>query len=229
MTLALVIGLFAHVARPHAVDEPLLEGIQWARPGMATVAWFFNDYLHHSGIPALWTMTILWLLFARNRGELAALFVLAVLAAPLNEVIKEAFDRPRPAGDFIIREHPSGMSFPSAHTMMAMTFFGLWALAAPEVLPRVTRWPVRIAAAAVVLLTALSRVWVAAHWPTDVVAGMLFGGAFVGLLWASREDVERIVGFMHERLHTVDIYVFGAKPQHVPPRIAGMEYAGVLL
>jgi undecaprenyl-diphosphatase len=224
--LALLVGVFAELARPHALDEPILEGVQWARPGMAHVAWFFNEYLRHSGIPALWIMSVLWLAFARNRPALAFLFVIALLSAPLNEALKELFDRPRPAGDFIIREHPNDMSFPSSHTMTAMVFFGLWAMVATEVLPRWTHWPVRFAALAIVALTGLSRVWVAAHWPTDVFAGALFGGAFVLLLWAARGEVERLLDGLHRRLHEADVRLLGSHTR-VPERrlISPMEYS----
>jgi membrane-associated phospholipid phosphatase len=227
--LALLVGLFAEFTRPHAFDEPVLEGVQWARPGMTHVAWFFNDYLRASGIPALWTMSVLWLLFAKNRPGLAALFVIALLCAPLNEFLKEWFDRPRPAGDFIIRERPEDMSFPSAHTMMAMTFFGLWALVATEVHPRFAHWPIRLAALAAVGLTAYSRVWVAAHWPTDVIAGALFGAAFVGLIWAARHDVDRVLDFAHRHLHAFDVKLLGHETGHDPRRLHGYEYQAAIL
>lgn len=227
--LALLIGVIAHLARPHAFDEPVLEGVQWAKPGMATIAWFFNDYMKYSGIPALWIMSVLWLAFGRGRPGLAMLFVLALLVFPLNDLIKETFNRPRPVGDFIIRDRPEGMSFPSAHTMTAMTFFGLWAMVAKEALPRVTHWPVRFAAAVIVALTGISRIWVAAHWPTDVVGAVLFGGAFVGLLWAARHDVDRIVDRAHEALHELDVLVLGAHGGQRfsvpdPRRHAAIEY-----
>jgi undecaprenyl-diphosphatase len=216
VAVALLIGLFAEFARPHAFDEPVLEGIQLAHP-MKEIAWFFNDYLRDSGIPALWAMSIAWLLFIRRRPGLAALFVVAMLVGPLNELLKEFFARPRPAGDFIIRENPSGMSFPSGHTMTAVAFFGLWIMVAPLVLPRGAHWPVRIAAASVIILTAVSRVWVAAHWPTDVIAGILFGAAFVGLVWASRHDIDRIAEWLHLRLHSLDVWLVGHTSHAVQP------------
>ena len=227
MVIALLIGGFAEVARPHAFDEPVLEGVQLAHP-MHEIAWFFNDYLHRSGIPALWAMTILWLIVARHRPGLAALFIAAMLVIPLNDVLKDFFARPRPAGDFIIREHPEGMSFPSAHTMLATGFFGMWWAVAPQVLPQRAHWPVRFAAAAVIGLTALSRVWVAAHWPTDVIAGALFGAAVVGIAWASRHEIERFAEWAHVKLHALDVRLMGHEPVPSALQLHAFEYSYTL-
>jgi undecaprenyl-diphosphatase len=227
--LALLIGIFAELARPHAVDEPVLEGVQWAQPGIAHITWFFNTYLKESGIPALWIMSMVWLGFSRGRWGLVLLFGLAVLALPINEVLKDLYERPRPAGDFAIRERPDGMSFPSSHTMTAMVFFGLWAMVAPLVLPRLTHWPVRLSAAFIVVMTALCRVWVGAHWPTDVVAGALFGAAFVGLLWGAHRDIERLADYIHERLHTLDVWLLGHSTHHEIPRPHAMVYVYALI
>ncbi|MGO8725996.1 MAG: phosphatase PAP2 family protein [Streptosporangiaceae bacterium] len=73
-----------------------------------------------------------------------------------------------------------GPSFPSGHST-ASTLFALacgWALAS-----RVPgRWPCRAvwtAAAVYAAAVGWSRIWLGVHWPTDVVAGWLFGTAWI--------------------------------------------------
>jgi undecaprenyl-diphosphatase len=165
-----------------SVDEPLLQSVQQLLPGAyADIAWFFNVFLRDTGIPFLWVATICAFLFLR-KNDYAVLFVLLVLITPVTFSLKRLIDRPRPAGDFDILQFPTDPSFPSGHTMTALAFFGLWFIIAGDVLPKAARLPVRIACAAAVLLTGISRVYVGAHWPTDVLGALVWGTMFLILL-----------------------------------------------
>ena len=90
-----------------------------------------------------------------------------------------------------------GSAFPSGHTTTAALFaaLGAWAIAA-----RVhAGWPRRaLWAGAVVYAVAVgwSRVWLAVHWPTDVIGGWLYGlawfaGSIVVILTLRRRSVDR--------------------------------------
>jgi membrane-associated phospholipid phosphatase len=99
----------------------------------------------------------------------------------LNEVLKYAFHRARPALEHPLVELPS-YSFPSGHALAATVFYGfvailLWSYVAPKV------WRVVIATLVVVLvlMVGFSRVYLGAHYPTDVLAGFLEGVAWLGL------------------------------------------------
>lgn len=92
---------------------------------------------------------------------------------------KEVVDRARPVVDEVVTTVP-GSSFPSGHAMNA---------AAVGVALTVLVWPLlgrRGRAAAVVgattlgLVTAADRVLLGAHYPSDVLAGLLLGGAVAG-------------------------------------------------
>ena len=98
-------------------------------------------------------------------------FALAVLTSELLiGPVKAAVDRPRPPGSLIAT---SAASFPSGHAISsAVTAVGLvLVLASPG--PGRWRWEVRAVAFAVVM--ALSRVYLRAHWFSDVLAGGLLG------------------------------------------------------
>jgi membrane-associated phospholipid phosphatase len=113
----------------------------------------------------------------RHFVQLAA-FVLAVLTSEiLIGTLKSAYDRPRPPGGLI---STSGASFPSGHAIAgAVTAVGLVVVLLP---PGPARWRWEVRAVIFAFLMALSRVYLRAHWLSDVVAGGLLG-AGLALGW----------------------------------------------
>ncbi|HEY5789399.1 MAG TPA: bifunctional DedA family/phosphatase PAP2 family protein, partial [Gammaproteobacteria bacterium] len=120
-----------------------------------------------------------WLVARRERG--LALHWLAVVGfawlAP--ELLKHGFQVGRPAphdagGD--------GFSFPSGHAVGATAVYGFVAVVLARALAPAWRWLPYGGAAVLVTGIAFSRVYLGMHWPTDVAAGVLLGGAWVVLL-----------------------------------------------
>jgi membrane-associated phospholipid phosphatase len=92
-------------------------------------------------------------------------------------VLKDVFDRGRPSGSLV---ETSGASFPSGHAVAgAATAIALVLAFLPEG-PRRRRW--EWAAGAFAFAMALSRVYLRAHWFSDVVAGTLLGGG-IAIFW----------------------------------------------
>ena len=113
------------------------------------------------------------------------LMLIGSISSLLDNVIKLVISRQRPPADLVhILSPTTGFSFPSGHAvfftwMSCMVAFSL----APKVAPtfRPLLW---IFAAIVIVLTCIARVWAGAHWPSDVLGGVLLGigwSAFV--LW----------------------------------------------
>ncbi len=97
--------------------------------------------------------------------------------------------RPRPTVADVLRvtEHPGASSYPSGHTILfvfyaviLMTCLGL------KYIPR--RWqPLGWAVAVMfVLVGAFSRIYSGAHWPTDVLAGLLIGVGWLSFVLSIR-------------------------------------------
>lgn len=150
----------AHWFRAHAV-EPLttvMRGISVLHSVAGMVLLFCAFAVH------LWR--------ARARYWLLALAFAVPGGMLLNVALKFVFQRARP-----VLEEPLVMlgtySFPSGHTMAATCFYGL--LVSYLVIAR-PAWSVRLGTVALcltmVLLVALSRVYLGAHYLSDVLAAM---------------------------------------------------------
>ena len=108
------------------------------------------------------------------------------LASLGNELAKGLIARARP--DLIqpiVVER--GYSFPSGHAALSMVGYGVAALlVARSGAPRGVKVAAAFAAGCLVALIGISRVYLGAHFPTDVLAGWLAGGAIVLLFaWLS--------------------------------------------
>ena len=114
--------------------------------------------------------TLLLVLAFRHARERWYLWIGLMIAAPATEgILKLIIGRPRP--------EDASMGFPSGHATAAAAFFGAVIYLAEPLPPRTRRF-VRAAAVAVIVLVAVARVILRAHWPSDALAGIALGLAF---------------------------------------------------
>ncbi|MFC0546185.1 phosphatase PAP2 family protein [Kutzneria chonburiensis] len=103
-----------------------------------------------------------------------------LIAVGINQPLVNTFHEARPyttAPDLLVlADHTTDFSFPSDHATMA----GAVAAGLFLVRHRLVAW----LATAAALLMAFSRVYIAAHYPHDVVAGLLLGAVVVLVGWA---------------------------------------------
>jgi undecaprenyl-diphosphatase len=145
-----------------------------------------------TGVLSLVTLSVLGYLVLTLRWRTAA-FVLAAVAsgASLNFLLKGNYGRDRPALVPGIGPIYSA-SFPSGHTMMStVTYLTLAALLArTQERRRVRAYLVGIATLLSILI-GISRVYLAVHWPSDVLAGWAAGSVWALLGWSSLRWLQR--------------------------------------
>lgn len=120
------------------------------------------------------------LLLWRNRKRLMALFLLLCVggASFINLLLKAFFQRDRPQlWERLVTEN--SYSFPSGHAMASSAF----ALSMIVIFwPTRYRWLVLALASLFMLVIGLTRLYLGVHYPTDVLAGWVVSGAWVGLM-----------------------------------------------
>jgi len=180
----------------YAFDMQLSDIIQSWR--MVPLTWFFRAVTWGASAVPITLVTVaaiaalMWL--GRHRD---ALFVGLVVAVGwgIGAVAKQITARPRPPVARAIIELPTSYSFPSGHTLAALL---LWSVVIVVVWRTTTRlavrWFVVALGVSLTLLTALSRVYLGVHWPSDTLASLLLGTAWLAVCIGGFLTWERAVG-----------------------------------
>ena len=140
---------------------------------MKAISWFGKTPV------ALTTVFATALAFYLFRFRNEALFVVSTLAASLITFgIKFVIDRPRPTKDLVnIVQVAKHQSFPSGHTAHYVVFFGflIYLMLRLTNINKVLRVSVIVFSLFLIVTVPLSRVYLGAHWFTDVAGGFVLG------------------------------------------------------
>lgn len=133
----------------------------------------------------IFAVVTLW--FAVDKRIAQKLFFVTAFSLGVNGIIKNFVKMPRPFADrkvSCVREHTAtGYSFPSGHTQNFATWSTLIALN----IKKISVWIVTIV---LILLVAFSRMFLGAHYPMDVITGVLLGVLFATIGNAIYEKTE---------------------------------------
>ena len=158
-----------------AADLAISRAVQSLRtPGMDEVMLAVTLLGEGVVIAAVALTTAVWLLWRGARRAAVVFGAVILLSSSFVLVTKTLLQRTRPLPD--LYEGASAFAFPSGHTTNSAVLAGLLAVLIAGSLRRHRRW----AAAAILapaLAIAASRIWLGAHWPTDVAAGLAFAAA----------------------------------------------------
>ena len=201
MTAWLVVaGIAIIVVLALLVVNGLTEGFD------ATVIGFVRQPALHAPLAPLATITQLGSTEAITALAVIVLVVLALRGNPrwglvsaatigvaslLNTGFKRWIERARPdVLDPLVIEH--GFSFPSGHSMLGATAWGIVAVViARSDLPVALRRVGVGTCVALVILIGLSRVYLGVHYPSDVLAGWTAGAVIVLLYVAATRQLAR--------------------------------------
>ena len=185
----LLLALAVEVVRPFPGDVGITRELQEGRPlgGVIRSVMTGLSVFGYSPWAELTVVVPAVALILAGRRRAALLIILATAGDLVNQGMKLAFERPRPAAtEVMVLQRAGGYSFPSGHVVHYVVLFGAVVYIALAALASEGRPPVRAAWAALaavclglILGVGPSRIYLGAHWASDVVAGYLFGAAWL--------------------------------------------------
>lgn len=163
------------------VDTAIYQALQALRTPAADVLMIGITELGDTVVTACVTIVVfLWLMWQRA-WRTAIYWAGAVgFAATLNTITKLAIHRPRP-GD-LAYVGASQFSFPSGHATVNAVLYGFLAFLITRQLRPAWRLPIFAVVASFAMLMAFSRLYLGAHWFSDVAGSLAFATAWVIVL-----------------------------------------------
>ncbi len=179
----LILALFQQFSISPAVarfDSSIYHFLQalrtpWSDHIMVTISQL-GDSLIHAAIIAT---VLIWLLWQRYWLAAGHWLAMAAFALFSSSFLKQALALPRPNAMY---EGVQAFSFPSTHTVFAVSTFGFIAILIARELPTRWRWLCYAVATFVIVSIAFSRLYLGAHWLSDVIGGLVLGLAWVTAL-----------------------------------------------
>ena len=158
-------------------DVAVMRFVQEQLPG--GLSWLFEvvNLIGTTAGATVVTLALFCVLSAFRRPELAFLVFATLPLRLVNAGLKAIGDSPRPPEGLVrVTENAGGLGFPSGHTMGATVLYGLLlVLATRHIASRSLRLAAQIFSGAMIALAGLSRIYVGAHWPSDVLGGYIWG------------------------------------------------------
>ncbi len=192
---AILLALFAFLAIWVAyhpvlpIDVTITRAFQanqspWLLYTMLAVS-YIGDVMALSTALIVLAAILFWILDLRLEAILVV--VVSATSAILYSLIKLIVARPRPSASLVeIIQAASGQSFPSGHVMSYVAFWGLL-FSVGVILFRGKHWwriALLIISALFVVLVGPSRVYLGAHWASDVLGAYLLGFILLAMsLW----------------------------------------------
>jgi membrane-associated phospholipid phosphatase len=146
---------------------------------MQGTTWLFGGW----GASAIVILSVAIVLISIGWRQ-AVVSALAGLSTWSSSLLKAIIGRPRPSAELVrVLDVQSNKSFPSGHALFVTVMLGFLIYLCLTYMRRgMLRTTCLTILALLILLTGISRVYLGAHWPSDVLGGYIIGGLLLSTL-----------------------------------------------
>ncbi len=175
----IVFSIRKPIRRHKPLDMMIFEKI---KPGVNTVnnkIMLFITFLgkHQFLIPANLILIFYFLLVTKQNWFSIRVITIAISSLVLMLLLKQLFQRKRPLSPLL--KAAKGLSFPSGHAIMAVTFYGLLIYILQHIIEiDWLKYLLTVLVIGLIILIGFSRIYLRVHYTSDVL-----GGFIIGLLW----------------------------------------------
>lgn len=165
----------------HQFDVRLTQDIRhlplWVEPIMTTVSFVGKPIFTTTICVVIGVFGLAWsnlkLFYAGCAG---------IVTIGLGVLLKLLLDRDRPFTDYVLNMRLDTPSFPSGHAVGSTVAYGLAAYLLLQFLPAPWNYVAAGVLIVLIVLIGISRVYLGAHFPSDVLAGWLLGLAGLAVI-----------------------------------------------
>lgn len=187
LIVSIILGLtfFVHNHPVSSFDIHVTHEIQEFKTGdFTSLMKFISSFGNPIGLSLSIIFVSLFFFVTNNRRESCFIFT-TLIPDLLNMLVKIMISRPRPTlenAQLLLNFNQS--SFPSGHVVHYVVFFGflLVVMLINKQIPSFWRMTIGILSAILILAISVSRIYLGAHWVSDVIGGYLFGFAYLGII-----------------------------------------------
>ncbi|RYY93945.1 MAG: phosphatase PAP2 family protein [Chitinophagaceae bacterium] len=189
---------FAYIVRRvfvlenNSFDQQVFDYLeQFVTPGTNQVMKFITFFgTHRFLIPANLGLIAWFLFIRRHKWYSIKIPAIGLSSLVLMAGLKHLFGRQRPLIPLL--EPARGLSFPSGHALMSMTFYGMLIYITWHSVkdPR-TKWTLIVLLFLWILAIGFSRIYLRVHYTSDVLAGFAMGWLWIVLALKSLRFIEK--------------------------------------
>ncbi len=165
---------------PHFESFVVAHRATWATGLMKSITWLGSTVVL---IPLVLIVGGYFVLHRRDWKPLGKLGAALLGAVLVYDIVKPLVARARPPARLDLGYTFSGFAFPSGHATESLAVWGMLALLTAGMMRR-HRYVPFVVATLIVLLVGASRIYLGAHWLSDVLGGYALGGLWLSLLVA---------------------------------------------
>jgi membrane-associated phospholipid phosphatase len=178
----ILLSLYVVTEPPQFLDIHISKEIQENQNGLVNNIMIAISWFGRTTVSVIMVILLsLFLILQKHRNE-ALLMISTLFSGIIGLVLKMLINRPRPTKDIVVLlEDTKYQSFPSGHVLFYTVFFGslILIVLTANIFSNKTKMMLTMACLAMIFFGAVSRVYLGAHWFTDVLGGFILGIMFL--------------------------------------------------